>query len=70
MGKTEATARFYFELTYHLAHEDITKMDEVEKRNLYLCLSVASLMKDKINKTNQDMKKIQMENNKMLNNFR
>jgi len=65
-----ATARFYFELTFQLAKEDVTKMAEVENQNLYLCLSIASLLKDRIIKHNEEMKKIKNENNKILNNIR
>jgi len=64
MDATQATARFYFNLTYQLAKEDITKIEQVENMSLYMALNVASLMKDQYererdeqNKLNQQMKK-------------
>jgi hypothetical protein len=70
MAPKEATARFYFQLTYMLAKEDITKMVDVEKQNLYLSLSVASLMKDNMEKQKEEMRKIKNENNNILKNYR
>jgi hypothetical protein len=70
MGAKESTARFYFNLTYILAKEDITKMRDVEKQNLYLCLSIASLIKDENQKARDEMRKIKNENNRLLNNYR
>jgi len=67
MGAKESTARFYFELTYQLAKEDITKMAEVEQQNLYLCLSVASLIKDRVVKHNNEMRKQKIEQDKIYN---
>lgn len=61
MDTKETTGRFYFGLTYQLAKEDITKMEQVESQNLYLCLSVAALMKDKIERENAEIKKMQNE---------
>ena len=57
-----STARFYFALTYQLAKEDITKFTEVENTNLYLCLSTASLMKDRADKEREDLRKMQKKN--------
>lgn len=70
MGPKEATARFYFQLTYMMAKEDVTKMRDVEKENLYLCLSVASIMKDNIEKQKMEIQKIKNENNSILKNNR
>jgi len=67
MGAKESTARFYFELTYQLAKEDITKMAEVEQQNLYLCLSVAALIKDRVVKHNNEMRKQKIEQDKIYN---
>jgi hypothetical protein len=53
-----------------LAKEDITKMVDVEKQNLYLSLSVASLMKDNMEKQKEEMRKIKNENNNILKNYR
>jgi len=70
MAPKEATARFYFQLTYLLAKEDVTKMRDVEKENLYLCLSIASLIKDQNEKHKEEMRKIKNENNSILKNYR
>lgn len=59
MGATESTTRFYFELTYQLAKEDLTKFDRILETNMYLCLSTASLMKDRIIKQQNEMKKLE-----------
>jgi len=53
-----------------LAKEDVTKMVDVEKQSLYLCLSVSSLMKDNIEKQKEEMRKIKNENNSILKNYR
>jgi len=55
----ETTARFYFALTYQLAKEDITRFEEVEKTNLYLCLSAAALIKERFLKEKEEMRKIE-----------
>ena len=70
MAPKEATARFYFQLTYLLAKEDVTKMRDVKKENLYLCLSIASLIKDQNEKHKEEMRKIKNENNSILKNYR
>ena len=70
MGPREATARFYFQLTYMLAKEDVTKMRDVEKQNLYLCMSVAAIMKDNMEKQKMEIQKIKNENNSILKNNR
>jgi hypothetical protein len=57
-----STARFYFTLTYQLAKEDITKFTEVENTNLYLCLSTASLMKDRADQQREELRKMEKKN--------
>lgn len=57
MAPSETAARFYFELTYQLASEDITKIDQLNEMNMYLCLSTASLIKDRIIKQQNELKK-------------
>jgi hypothetical protein len=57
----EATARFYFNLTYQLAKEDITKFEEVESMNLYLCLNVASMLKDKYERELEQHRKLEQK---------
>jgi hypothetical protein len=57
-----ATARFYFTLTYRLAKEDVTKFNEVENMNLYLCLNTASLMKEEAEKQREEMRKMKKSN--------
>ena len=56
---SEAAARFFFELTYQLAQEDITKFEGINESNLYLCLNAASLIKDRIIKQENEMRKLQ-----------
>ena len=58
---SEATARFYFQLTYQLAKEDLTKFHQIEDMSVYLCLNTASLIKDKIISEQNEMKKIKNE---------
>ena len=62
MAPSETTARFYFELTYQLASEDITKIEQLNDMNMYLCLSTASLIKDRIIKQQNEMKKMEAKN--------
>ena len=57
----EATARFYFNLTYQLAKEDITKFEEVENMNLFICLNVASIMKEKYLKELEQHRKMEQK---------
>jgi len=52
-----------------LAKEDITKMREVEKENLYLCLSVAALIKDQNEKQKEELRKIKNDNNSILKKY-
>lgn len=58
---SEATARFYFQLTYQLAKEDLTKFHQIEEMNVYLCLNTASLIKDRIIQEQNEMKKLKNE---------
>lgn len=57
-----STARFYFTLTYRLAKEDITRFEEVENMNLYLCLNAASLMKEENEKQQEEIRKMKKSN--------
>lgn len=57
----EATARFYFNLTYQLAKEDITKFEEVQNMNLYMCLNVASLLKDRYERELDEQRKLEQK---------
>jgi hypothetical protein len=59
MAPSQAAARFYFQLTYSLAKEDLTKFERINETNVYLCLNTASLMKDKIVQQQNELKKIQ-----------
>jgi hypothetical protein len=58
---SEATARFYFQLTYQLAKEDLTKFHQIEEMSVYLCLNTASLIKDRIISEQNEMKKLKNE---------
>jgi hypothetical protein len=58
VSEKDSTARFYFTLLYRLAKEDITKIDEVEASPLYLCLNVASIMKEEAEKQREEYDKM------------
>ena len=55
---SEQAARFFFELTYQLSNEDITKFERINESNLYLCLNTASLIKDRVIKQENEMRKL------------
>jgi hypothetical protein len=59
MAPSESAARFYFQLTYSLAKEDLTKFDRINEMNIYLCLNTASMMKDRIIQQQNELKAIQ-----------
>ena len=58
VSEKDSTSRFYFTLLYRLAKEDITKSDEVETSPLYLCLNVASIMKEEYERQKEDYDKM------------
>jgi hypothetical protein len=58
---SQTTARFYFQLTYQLAKEDLTKFHQIEDMSVYLCLNTASLIKDRVISEQNEMKKIKNE---------
>ena len=58
MVASESAARFYFQLTFALAKDDLTKFERINESNLYLCLNTASLMKDRIIQQQNEMKKL------------
>jgi hypothetical protein len=58
---SQATARFYFQLNYQLAKEDLTKFHQIEEMSVYLCLNTASLIKDRIISEQNEMKKLKNE---------
>jgi len=58
---SQATARFYFQLTYSLAGKDITKFQQIDNSSLYLCLNTAALMKDELIKEKESLKKLERE---------
>jgi len=57
----ETTARFYFNLTYQLAKEDITKFEEVLNSNLYICLNIASILKDRYERERDEQRKLEQK---------
>lgn len=59
MAASQATARFYFELTLGLAQQDITKYDLITHSQMYLCLNAAALMKDKVIKEQNQIKELE-----------
>lgn len=61
MAPSQATARFYYELTYKLANEDITKFEAIDNLNVYLCLNTASLIKDRIIQEKNEIKKLEAQ---------
>jgi hypothetical protein len=61
MGKKETTIRFYFNLTYQLATEDITKMEQIDNLSLYLCLNISALMKERFLKQKEELKKLEKQ---------
>lgn len=61
MSASETTSRFYFELTYQLAKEDLTKLDRILETNMYLCLNTGSLMKDRVIKQQNELKKLEQK---------
>jgi hypothetical protein len=62
MAPSESAIRFYFELTFQLANEDITKIDQLNEQNMYLCLHTASLLKDRAIKQQNELKKLEAKN--------
>jgi hypothetical protein len=63
MAPTETAARFYFELSFTLAGEDLTKIEQLNKTNMYLCLNTASLIKDRLVKEQEELKKARKSQN-------
>jgi len=61
MDKANATIRYYFNLTYNLAKEDITKMEQIDEINVYLCLSTLSLMKERYEKEMEEYRKMEKQ---------
>lgn len=59
LADSEAAARFYFELSFQLAQEDITKFDGLNQMNMYLCLNAASLLKDRAIQQQNELKKLE-----------
>jgi hypothetical protein len=57
----ETTARFYFTLTFNLAGEDITKIAQIEKMNVYLVLNTAAILKDKRIKEQNELRKLEQQ---------
>jgi hypothetical protein len=61
MGKKEAAFRYYFSITLNLAGEDITKINQIDELPLLLCLNTASMMKERVQKQNEEMKKMEKQ---------
>ena len=66
ISSSEAAARFYFQLTYQLSGDDITKFKQIDDLSVYLCLNTASLIKDRIIQEQEELKKLknEMKNNR------
>lgn len=54
----ENTIRFYFALSYNLAKEDITKIQQIDELPLYLCLNISALVKERYLKEKQELDKL------------
>jgi hypothetical protein len=61
MAKKEAAFRYYFSITLNLAGEDITKLNQIDELPLLVCLNTASLMKERVQKQNEEMKKMEKQ---------
>ena len=61
MGKKEAAFRYYFSITLNLAGEDITKVNQIDELPLLLCLNTSSIMKERIEKQREEMKKMEKQ---------
>lgn len=61
MAKKEAAFRYYFSITLNLAGEDITKINTIDELPLLLCLNTASIMKERIQKQNDEIKKMEKQ---------
>jgi len=61
MTKTISTTDFskMRTVTLYIYIEDITKIEQLNEMNMYLCLSTASLIKDRIIKQQNEMKKLE-----------
>lgn len=64
MDKAQITNRFYFALTFQLVKEDITKFEQLDEVNVYLCLNAASLLKERRLKEEEELKKLQQKSKK------
>jgi hypothetical protein len=58
MGKKEASARFYFALSYQLAKENILNFEQIDSQSLYLCLNICSLEKDRYETQKRELQKL------------
>jgi lipoprotein NlpI len=61
MASKENTIRFYFTLTYQLAKEDITKIQQMDDIPMYLCLNIAAMMKERHDKEQEEIRKIERQ---------
>ena len=61
MDKKQSVIRFYFALTFQLAGEDITKMEQIDTQPLYLCLNISSLLKERYMKQKEELKQLEKQ---------
>ena len=61
VDKKQSVIRFYFALTFQLAGEDITKMEQIDTQPLYLCLNISSLLKERYLKEKEELKKLEKQ---------
>ena len=61
LDKRQSAIRYYFALTFQLAGEDITKMEQIDTQSLYLCLNVSSMLKERYLKQKEELKKLEKQ---------
>jgi hypothetical protein len=61
MGKKEAAFRYYFTITLNLSGDDITKINQIDELPLLLCLNTASIMKERMEKQREELKKMEKQ---------
>jgi hypothetical protein len=65
MAPKEATARFYFAATIELTNNDITKIKEIDKLPIYLCLNMLARNKDIREAERREIEKIKKQTPKL-----
>jgi len=58
----QTTSRFYWSCLMALAHEDITKVEKINKQPLVLCLNYLSQVKDRNEQQRRELEKMKNRN--------